>query len=133
MIKVKDNLRVILIGGSSHSGKSTVAKIMANKKGCSFLSTDSLARHPGRPWRKKAKDIPPHVVEHYSTLSVDELFEDVLRHYQRVWLIVKDIISMYVNNPSYDQLIIEGSALWPEFVASDDVQNIKSIWFKFCF
>ena len=129
MLKVKDNLRVILIGGSSHSGKSTVAKIMANKKGCSFLSTDSLARHPGRPWRKNPKDIPPHVVEHYSTLSVDELFEDVLRHYQRVWLIVKDIISMYVNNLSYDQLIIEGSALWPEFVASDDVQNIKSIWF----
>ena len=128
MIEVKENLRVILIGGSSHSGKSTVAKIMANKIGWSFLSTDSLARHPGRPWRTNRKEIPKHVVEHYSTLSVDELFEDVLCHYRRVWLNVKAIISLYVNDPSYDGLIIEGSAIWPEFVADHNAPNTRSIW-----
>lgn len=128
MIKVKDDVRVILIGGSSHSGKSTVAKTMANKIGWSFLSTDSLARHPGRPWRKNPKDIPKHVVEHYSTLSVDELFEDVLSHYRRVWANVKTIISMYANDPSYGRLIIEGSAIWPEFAADHNAPNTRSIW-----
>jgi len=129
MIKVKENVRIILIGGSSHSGKSTVAKIMAEKLDWSFLSTDSLARHPGRPWRPNPKDIPKHVVEHYSLLSVDELFEDVLRHYRGVWSTVKMIISLYVSDPPYDRLIIEGSALWPEFVAAHTDQNIQSIWF----
>ncbi|MEA2007792.1 MAG: 2-phosphoglycerate kinase [Chloroflexota bacterium] len=128
MIKVKDNVRVILIGGSSHSGKSTVARTMANKIGWSFLSTDRLARHPGRPWRKNPKDIPKHVVEHYSTLSVYELFEDVLSHYRRVWSNVKAIISLYANDPSYGQLIIEGSAIWPEFVADHNAPNTRSIW-----
>jgi len=128
MIKVKDNVRVFLIGGSSHSGKSTVAKTMANKMGWSFLSTDSLARHPGRPWRKNSKDIPKHVVEHYLTLSVDELFEDVLSHYRRVWSNVEAIISMYTNDPSYGRLIIEGSAIWPEFVADHIAPNTRSIW-----
>jgi 2-phosphoglycerate kinase len=128
MIKVEDNVRVILIGGSSHSGKSAVAKTMANKMGWSFLSTDSLARHPGRPWRKNPKDIPKHVVEHYSTLSVDELFEDVLRHYLRVWSNVKAIIALYVNDLSYGRLIIEGSAIWPEFVADHNAPNTRSIW-----
>ena len=129
MIKGKDNLRIILIGGSSHSGKSTVAKIMANKIGWSFLSTDSLARHPGRPWRTNRKEIPKHVAEYYSTLSVDELFEDVLCHYRKVWSKVENIISLYVNDLSYNRLIIEGSALWPEFVASLNTRSTKSIWF----
>jgi 2-phosphoglycerate kinase len=128
MIKGKDNLRVILIGGSSHSGKSTIAKIMAKTLGWSFLSTDSLTRHPGRPWRKNPKDIPTHVVEHYSTLSVDELLEDVLHHYRRVWSNAKEIISLYANDQTYDRLILEGSALWPEFVVSHNAKNTKAIW-----
>jgi 2-phosphoglycerate kinase len=128
MIKAKDNLRVILIGGSSHSGKSTIAKKIAEKIEWSFLSTDSLARHPGRPWKPNPKDIPVHVVEHYSTLSVDELIEDVLHHYRGVWSNIKDIIALYVSDSSCGGLIIEGSALWPEFVTSHNATSVKSIW-----
>lgn len=128
MIKIKENLKVILIGGSSHSGKSVVAKTMAIKINWSFLSTDSLARHPGRPWRKNPNDIPSHVVEHYSTLSVEQLFEDVLTHYSKVWLKIEDIISLYVNASSYSGLILEGSAIWPEFVAEHRIPNTRSIW-----
>ena len=45
-----EDTRVILIGGSSHTGKSTAAREIAGRLGWSHLSTDSLARHPGRPW-----------------------------------------------------------------------------------
>ena len=45
------NLKVILIGGSSHVGKSTVSESLAETLGWSHLSTDRLAAHPGRPWR----------------------------------------------------------------------------------
>ena len=96
--------------------------------GWSFLSTDSLARHPGRPWRKNPEDIPRHVVEHYSTLPVDALFDDVLRHYRNVWSNVKKIIALYLDDLSCGQLIIEGSAIWPEFVADYHAPNTRSIW-----
>ena len=42
------DIRVVLIGGTSNVGKSTVADEVAAKLGFERLSTDSLARHPGR-------------------------------------------------------------------------------------
>ncbi len=39
----------ILIGGTSHAGKSTLAQSLAAKLGWNYLSTDKLARHPGKP------------------------------------------------------------------------------------
>lgn len=45
-------MKVILIGGSSHAGKSTVAESLAAKLGWSYLSTDRLAAHPGLPLRR---------------------------------------------------------------------------------
>lgn len=38
----------ILIGGSSHVGKSTLSKQLAAALGIELISTDDLARHPGR-------------------------------------------------------------------------------------
>ena len=48
MISPGRELRVILIGGSSHVGKSTLAQSLASKLGWRYISTDSLARHPGQ-------------------------------------------------------------------------------------
>jgi hypothetical protein len=42
--------RVVLIGGTSNVGKSTLAQAVAERLGFEYLSTDGLARHPGRPW-----------------------------------------------------------------------------------
>jgi 2-phosphoglycerate kinase len=125
-----NNLRVILIGGSSNIGKSTVAQFLARKIGCSHLSTDSLARHPGRPWKQGRGFIPDYVVEHYASLSVDELITDVLHHYRRIWPIIETIIAMYARDETYDRLILEGSALWPESVAKLEMDKVQSIWLK---
>ncbi len=56
--KFKRDLRVILIGGSSNVGKSILAQSLALKLGWSHISTDSLARHPGRPWKAEPKTVP---------------------------------------------------------------------------
>lgn len=57
--------RVILIGGASHTGKSTLAQALASHLGWNYRSTDKLARHPGRPWVSAyGKAIPEHVVKH---------------------------------------------------------------------
>ena len=121
-------LRVILIGGSSHSGKSTTAQVVARKLGWSHLSADSLARHPGRPWRVGPKLVPDHVSEHYRSLTVDELFTDVLQHYRRIWSDIETLIHTVSENRSMDRLILEGSALWPEFTADLGLENVKAVW-----
>ena len=114
-----DPLRVILIGGPSHAGKSTLAQAVGAKLGWRCVSTDTLARHPGRPWGH----VKDHVAEHYLSLSPDELIADVLRHYRSMWPGIRSMIS----TPT-DPLILEGSALWPESVAELQLHTIGAIW-----
>ena len=123
------HLRVILIGGSSHSGKSALSESIAANLGWNRISTDTLARHPGRPWRSAPEKVPDHVAEHYLSLSVDELIVDVLHHYRvNVWPEVEEIIASHIDGPSQAGLVIEGSALWPELVATLDFDNIAALW-----
>ena len=129
MRDVNPNTRVILIGGSSHSGKSALSESIAANLGWNRISTDTLARHPGRPWRPELEKVPDHVAEHYLSLSVDELIKDVLHHYRvNVWPKVEEIVASHINDPSRGRLIIEGSALWPELVATLDFDNIAALW-----
>lgn len=130
MSNLYTNLRVVLIGGSSHAGKSTVAESLAAKLGWSYLSTDKLAAHPGRPWRRRPEDkVMDIVAEHYLSLSVDELMEDVLRHYRvNVWPKVEEIVASHCNQASKGGLVLEGSALWPEFTKSMDFDKVSALW-----
>lgn len=129
MHKVPADLRVILIGGSSHVGKSTLADSLAARLGWAQIFTDKLARHPGRPWQPKPQQVPDHVAEHYLSLSVRELIEDMLHHYKvNVWPQVEAIVTATATDTSKDRIIVEGSALWPEFVATLDVANLAAIW-----
>lgn len=123
------SLRAILIGGSSHSGKSTLARLLAARLGWEYRSTDQLARHPGRPWRNDGTDVPPHVVEHYSSLSVDDLVADVLGHYQRnVLPQIVALVGARTSDPSARGLVLEGSAIWPEHVACLVSDKTAALW-----
>jgi 2-phosphoglycerate kinase len=132
MNKSIDETRAFLIGGSSHTGKSTLGRALAAKLGWSYLATDKLARHPGRPWVGiNGQAIPAHVVEHYRNLSGDALLLDVLSHYaNNVLPQVEAIVRDCVTDRSTECLVIEGSALWPEFVANlvNDNNYVRSIW-----
>lgn len=128
-MNVRPNLKVVLVGGTSHVGKSTLAESLAAELGWRRISTDSLARHPGRPWRQQPDAVPDHVAEHYLSLSVDELLSDVLRHYRiNVWPKVEEIIDSCSNDDSGAGVIVEGSALWPEFVVDLDIDRIAALW-----
>ncbi|MFQ5630506.1 MAG: 2-phosphoglycerate kinase [bacterium] len=121
--------RVFLIGGSSHVGKSTLVQLLASRLGWSYRSTDKLARHPGRPWQAKPKQVPDHVADHYLTLSTGELIDDVLRHYRdNVWPLIESIVTSHATNLSTDRLIMEGSAILPELVVTLTFNNIAAIW-----
>ncbi|MDL4821511.1 AAA family ATPase [Actinomadura opuntiae] len=120
------DVRVVLIGGTSNTGKSTVAQAVAEKLGFEHRSTDYLARHPGRPWRTPEHEVRPHVVEHYATLSTDELIASVLDHYERLWPRIEEIVTAHATGPG---LVLEGSALWPVRVANLNVPHTGAVWF----
>lgn len=123
------NVRVFLIGGTSHTGKSTLAQFLASQLGWDYRTTDTLARHPGRPWKPKPEQVPPHVAEHYLSLPVDELIVDVLRHYREtIWPLAHSIIVHHATDPSAGCLVMEGSALWPERVATLTLPNVAAVW-----
>ncbi|BDA70017.1 unknown protein [Calothrix sp. PCC 7716] len=131
MNKLINETRVILIGGSSHAGKSTLAQALAAELGWSYRSTDKLARHPGRPWLDaNGKAIPQHVAEYYREMSVEALFLDVLSHYEKnVLPQVEVIVHSHVSDKSKECLVLEGSALWPKFVVNlVNVLGVKAIW-----
>ena len=123
------NAKLLLIGGASHSGKSSLAGGIATRLQIKCISTDSLARHPGRPWRSAPEDVPAHVADHYLSMTASELVGDVLRHYRDiVGPLVNDVIDAHCRLPGQSRLVIEGSALLPELVAAMDQPGIAAIW-----
>ncbi|ARF77143.1 hypothetical protein B7C62_13505 [Kitasatospora albolonga] len=118
---------MVLIGGTSNTGKSTVAAAVADRLGFEHRSTDGLARHPGRPWRTPDHEVPPHVAEHYATLTTDELLASVLAHYERLWPRIEELITARVRGAG-PGLVLEGSALRPERVARLAVPRTAAVW-----
>lgn len=118
--------RVLLIGGSSHLGKSTLAAHLAERLGGAARSTDRLARHPGRPWAAPGAEVPPHVAEHYATLSEAALMASVLAHYRRL---APDIAALVHGHPAAEPpLVLEGSALLPGTAAPLLGPDVRGIW-----
>ncbi|CAN7321501.1 AAA family ATPase [Agrobacterium genomosp. 3] len=104
-------LLTILIAGTSHVGKSTLAGLLSEKLGCEAISTDSLARHPGRPW----PGIPAPVEDYYTQLSAETIHWFLKVHHQNIWPLIRSLIdnTSGTGNPA----IFEGAALRPEFIS----------------
>ena len=126
---MREPVKLILIGGTSHVGKSTVARRLAEDLGWNYLSTDQLARHPGRPWKTGDREVPGDVAEHYATLSTPALLDTVLQHYRsNVWPIVDAIVSARLNNPFDLGLVFEGSAILPDQVHAAGYARVSAVW-----
>lgn len=118
--------RLTLIGGTSHAGKSTLARDLAARLGARCVSTDSLGRHPGRPWIQGGLPVKTHVAAYYRDLSLDEQLTDVLAHYRgTVWPEVEKLVG-HESGP----LVLEGSALLPSLVAGLDQADMSALWLR---
>jgi 2-phosphoglycerate kinase len=121
--------KVLVIGGTSHVGKSTLAGQLAARLGWSYRSTDQFARHPGRPWRDDESQLPTDVVAHYSSESIDGLIDSALEHYRHnVWPVADAVVRSHLNNPFDPCLVLEGSAIIPELVGASPFAGFASVW-----
>jgi 2-phosphoglycerate kinase len=124
-----ERLRVILIGGTSNVGKSTVAQLIAGRLGWGYASTDRLARYPGRPWATPPDVVKPHVIEHYLSSDDAQLIAGQLAHYQNMWPMVEALVRRHAeDDPTAGRLVLEGSGVWPENVADLHMPNAAAVW-----
>lgn len=112
---------ILLISGTSHAGKSTFAKLLFNALGRDILSTDQMARHPGRPWPHPK----PHVYEYYSKLSDESVYQFLLNHYENMRPRIVQTISEQIE--SGRPLVLEGSALRPEYMVQDFPSGVEFV------
>ena len=69
------------------------------------------------------------MAEHYLSLSVNELLEDVLHHYRViVWPKAEEIVASHSHDTSGAGVVLEGSALWPEFVTDLSLDRVAALW-----
>lgn len=124
-----DGVEVLLIGGTSHLGKSTLGQRLADELGWNHLTTDRLARHPGRPWREDGTGVPAEVTSHFLSGSPAELVESVRRHYEsNVWPIVDAIVRSHLDNPFDPCLVLEGSAILPRLAHAARRPGVACVW-----
>lgn len=108
---MRPTLSTILIAGTSHVGKSTLAGLLSERLRCEAISTDSLARHPGRPW----PGIPAPVEEYYSQLSAETIHWFLKIHHQNIWPLIRTMIDN--RSGTGTPAIFEGAALRPELIS----------------
>lgn len=109
---MSDRVSSLLISGTSHTGKSTLASLVGETLGWDVLSTDQMGRHPGRPWPK----VPPHIAEYYSCLSAKTIYQFLLHHHENMWPNIQRLI--LENHDKEVPFVLEGSALRPEYIAT---------------
>jgi 2-phosphoglycerate kinase len=112
----------ILIAGSSHVGKSTLAEKLAHELDRRPIATDNLARHPGRLWPK----VRDPVAEYFTHLSSDTIHWFLKVHHENTWPLLRQIIDAHLK--ARDPFIMEGSALRPEYIASLDRKSFATIF-----
>ena len=89
------------------------------------ISTDRMARHPGRPWSTPTFTLPDHVAEHYRTLTPEALAAAQLAHYDRMWpLVAAKVDEALAGAP----LVLEGSGVLPGPVAALGRDGVRAVW-----
>ncbi len=114
-------LEAILISGTSHVGKSTLAERLAGRHGWAGLSTDGLGRHPGRPWL----GVPAPVLEFYERLTPETIHWFLKVHHENMWRQVRPMIE--AERAAGRPFVPEGAALRPAYIApllSDEVFGV---------
>lgn len=120
--------KIVLISGASHIGKSTLSESLASLPGWNSMSTDQLGRHPGRPWANHRRpSVSERVIEHFTSLSPEELVEDLLEFQRRMWSTIERIITHRLTVHSLTRLAFEGSALLPENTGKVQGEHAKAL------
>ena len=122
--------RVILLGGAPMSGKSTVARVLADRRRYAVIATDDLgcAVRADRAVRADpalpTTDAEDHR-EYYVARTVERLWQEALAEHRALAPAIDAVVRMHASwaRPA----VIEGWALLPDGVAAS-VPDIGRVW-----
>lgn len=103
----------VLILGTSHVGKSACANRLGAALGWSVLSTDTMGRHPGRPWTA----VPRPVMDFYLGLDDDVILWFLHTHHENMRPLITDAIGRARRKGGF---VLEGAALRPQHLGELD-------------
>lgn len=119
------DIKVILIGGSPMSGKTTLALKLASKYEYGCISTDDIGEIIST-----VSDINPmkdlDYREYYVNKSIEDLITETSLYHQKLWPSIRHLIEIHSTWSS--PIIIEGWALYPQLVEDIKADNIRIIW-----
>lgn len=115
------NEKIILIGGSPRSGKTTFAKALSQKLGCELISIDDLRKSEIERLGKE-KSLKRFVFERvydnndnfFQKYSPEEVLQLEMQDAKTLWPIIEETIQSKLNQNS--PAIVEGVQLFPELL-----------------
>lgn len=123
--------KIFLIGGAPLSGKSTLASELSKRLDIPWVSTDDIRKWMQAVVRKEDYpdlfyDDSPNAVTFYKKYTAQEVFR--LENTQGLD-VQKGIVAMIENFWQWDEFIIEGIAISPEFVRKfiDDHKDLEVV------
>jgi len=123
--KMLKNIKVILIGGSPMSGKTTLAIKLAAKYEYGCISTDDIGEIIGTVSEvNPMKDF--NYREYYISKSIEDLINDISLYHRKLWPSIKHLIE--IHSAWSTPIIIEGWALYPKLVESIENDSLRTIW-----
>lgn len=125
--------KVVVIGGPSMVGKSSVARAIASQLGYGCISTDDIGlaiksvttsdTHP----RAHAMD-GIDLFDYYQSHSSHEMLEEGMRFHDEIWPGIEASIRAHASCSF--PIVYEGWAMWPERVGKllSEHDNVDAIW-----
>jgi len=117
--------KVILIGGSPRVGKSTAAALLASKLIRPCVSTDDIGEA-----LQSMLDIGPikgyPYPDYYALRTPQQLVDDIVAYHKKVEPAIARLVEVHSNWGS--PLVMEGWALYPEFVCGIENEQVFSVW-----
>ena len=117
--------KVILIGGSPMTGKTTIAIDISSKLPCACISTDDIGVAlqtviPIDPMRGK------DYRDYYAQTPLSQLMTDARQYHQAMSPAINRLIA--IHSTWGDPLVMEGWAVYPSLIQSLNHRNVSSIW-----
>ena len=129
MSRVEPNWKVLLIGGSSATGKSYLARQLALHYQIPLTEVDDIRIAAQQLLEKEKHPNLFYFLEHSDYLVTNnsaQLVNQLIKVANEIWPALNELISKHIicNEP----VIFEGDGIIPELLAQRDLRDIKSIF-----
>ena len=123
--------KVVLIGGTSGAGKTTLGRALAAKLGIASLTVDDLqiaARAVTTPESHPGLHVMniPTAHEYFTSSTVDELTADATAQHEAMRPAIERVVRVRAN--SGPSIVIDGWYMRPRWMGEMDFENVVSFW-----